>query len=127
MKSRREEEGANYYVDRYGSRYFAVVSATLLLCVLDAYLTLRILRFGGNELNPLMLLFIDRKPTLAMIAKYLGTAACIIIILVHKNFVVFGRLKVGYFLYVIFIVYGAVVSYEAFIVLAQAKIVGPPA
>jgi hypothetical protein len=125
MISRRQGEEVNYYVDRYETKYFAIVCAVLLLCVIDAYLTLRILRFGGNELNPLMLIFIDRRPALAMIAKYLGTAACIVIILVHKNFVVFGGLKVRYFLYVVFIIYCGLVLYEAYIVLTRARVFGP--
>jgi len=125
MKSRRQGEEANYYVDRYETKYFAVVCAVLLLCVFDAYLTLKILHLGGNELNPLMLIFIDRKPALAMIAKYLGTAACIVIILIHENFIVFGGLKVRYFLYVVFFIYCALVSYETYVVLTHIRIFGP--
>jgi hypothetical protein len=126
MKSRRQDADTNYYVDRYETKYFALICAALLLCVLDTYLTLRILHFGGSELNPLMLFLIDRKPTLAMIAKYLGMAVSIVIILIHKNFIVFDRLKVRLFLYFIFIIYGLLVSYEAYVVLTYVKIAGPP-
>jgi hypothetical protein len=126
MKSRRQDADTNYYVDRYETKYFALICAALLMCVLDAYFTLRILHFGGSELNPLMVVLIDRKPALAMIAKYLGMAVCIAIILIHKNFVVFGRLKVRYLLYVVFLIYGLLVSYEAYVVLTYVKIAGPP-
>ena len=126
MKSWREAD-TNYYVDRYETKYFALICAVLLLCVLDAYFTIRILHFGGTELNTLMLFLIDRNPALAIIAKYLGLAVSIVILLIHKNYIVFGRLKVRYLLYAVFVLYGILVSYEAYAVLTYVKLAGPPA
>lgn len=126
MRSWRKED-VNYYVDRYETRYFAVICAALLLCVMDAYFTIRILHLGGSELNTLMRFLIDRNPTLAIIAKYLGLAVSIVIILIHKNFIVFGRLKVRYLLYAVFILYVVLVSYEAYAVMTYVKLAGPPA
>lgn len=112
-KARREGEASDYYVDRYEPRYFVLISLILALCVLDAYFTLKIIDFGGQELNRFMLVFIDKKPISALIFKYLITAFSIVIILVHKNFRIFGRLKVCSLIYVFFFVYSSLVAYEA--------------
>jgi len=97
--ARRDEEGLNYYVDRYSPHYLAVMCSILVLCVLDAYFTLTLIRFGGVELNPFMLVLMNKDIVLAMIIKYLLTAFCIIFFLVHKNFRAFGKLRIGALLY----------------------------
>jgi hypothetical protein len=112
-KARRAGEDKDYYVDWYEPRYFVLISLILILCVLDAYLTLKILAFGGSELNLLMLFLMEKKPILAMVIKYVATAVCVGIILIHKNFIVFGKLKVYYLIYVVFFVYFILVTYEA--------------
>jgi hypothetical protein len=112
-KARRADEDKNYYVDRYEPRYFVFISLILLLCVLDAYFTLKILDFGGQELNILMFKFIYNKPISAMVVKYLGTALGVIFILIHKNFIVFNRIRVYHLIYMIFLIYFVLVMYEA--------------
>lgn len=113
-KARRAREDKNYYVDRYESRYFIMIIFILIFCVLDAYFTLKIIQFGGNELNPLMLIFFNKAPVFSMVIKYLITAGSIIFILIHKNFIVFGKVKVYYFIYVVFSIYFILVMYEIY-------------
>lgn len=112
-KARREEEDKNYYVDRYESHHFVLILFIMILCVLDAYFTLKILHIGGTELNPLMIGFIDRAPFACLLFKYLITAACLVIILVHKNFIVFSKVRASFFIYIIFFLYFSLVLYEA--------------
>ena len=112
-KARREAEDKNYYVDRYEPHYFILISLILALCVLDAYFTLKIIDFGGKELNRFMLVFMYSKPISALVFKYLVTAVSITIILIHKNFIVFGKVRVFYLIYVFFSVYLTLVAYEA--------------
>lgn len=114
-KARRKAEDKNYYVDWYEPRYFILISLILALCVLDAYFTLKIIDFGGEELNRLMFVFIYKRPISALVSKYLVTAASIIFILIHKNFLVFGKIRVFYLIYAFFFVYLALVAYEAVI------------
>jgi hypothetical protein len=118
-QARREEEKRNFFVDSYGSHYFILIVLILLLCVLDAYFTLRIIRFGGSELNPLMISALNTKPTLVMVIKYLLTAVGIIIILIFKNFYFFGKIRIAYFIYVVFFIYIILVAYEAYFVFAK--------
>ena len=120
-KNRRTNEAENYYVDRYESHYFVMIVSILILCVMDAYLTLKILHFGGQELNPLMLIFFNNHPILSMIFKYLITAIGITFILIHKNFIVFGKFKVYHFIYFVLALYSMLVLYELYIILMHSN------
>ncbi len=118
-ETRRADESKHYYVDWYEPRYFIMIVLILILCVMDAYLTLKILNFGGQELNPLMLLFFNKNPELSMVFKYMITAVSVIVILIHKNFIVFGKVKVYHFIYAIFSVYVVLVAYESYILFSH--------
>ena len=120
--ARRDIENVNYYVDRYNPHYLAVTCSILVLCVLDAYLTLTLIRFGGVELNPFMLVLMNKDFVLALIVKYLLTAFCMIFFLIHKNFKVFGKLRIGALLYGVLTLYIALVFMEAFSFYKVAKI-----
>lgn len=52
-----------------------LVSLILILCVLDAYSTLRILDLGGREVNRFMFFFLYKKPILTLMLKYFVTEA----------------------------------------------------
>lgn len=121
-KTRRAGEEKHYYVDWYESHYFIFIVLILILCVMDAYLTLKILHFGGEELNPLMLLFFNKHPLLSMVFKYLITAASITVILIHKNFIVFGKMKVHHFIYAVLAVYLVLVTYESYLLLSYVSV-----
>jgi hypothetical protein len=112
--ARRVEEDQNYYVDRYDAKYLALVLSIVVLCVFDAYFTLKIIHIGGQELNPLMIKFLDKFPEISLLMKYLVTVISLIILLIHKNFILFGKIKAYFFLYVIFSLYFLLVLYEVF-------------
>jgi hypothetical protein len=113
-QARRQMEDFNYYVDRYDAKYLALVLSIVVLCVFDAYFTLKIIHFGGRELNPLMIKFLDRFPEMSLVMKYLITVISLVILLVHKNFIIFGKVKAYFFLYIIFSLYFFLVLYEVF-------------
>ncbi len=111
-KARRLEEDCNYYVDRYELRYLFVITAILVLCFADAYMTLTLMRFGGSELNPFMLALMNKNIVLALVIKYLITVSCLTFFLVHKNFKVFGIIRVKALIYAVLYVYTALVGME---------------
>jgi hypothetical protein len=113
-QARRKDEDQNYYVDRYDAKFLALVLSILVLCVFDAYFTLKIIHDGGKELNPLMIKFLDRFPEMSLFVKYAVTAISLVILLVHKNFIIFRKVKAYFFLYVIFSLYFILVLYEVF-------------
>jgi len=116
-ENRRSLDGVNYYVDRYESKYLFLVIFILILCVLDALLTLKLLQHGGKELNPFMAVLIEKDALLFLISKISITAINLIILLVHKNFHVFGNFKLRYIIYSIFALYFILILYEVYLYL----------
>ncbi len=121
-KARRREEDRNYYVDRYELRYLLLITAILILCFLDAYFTLTLLRFGGFELNPFMLLLMNKDIALALISKYLITVFCLIFFLLHKNFRIFKWIRINSLIYGVLWVYLALVSVEFYWIFSLTRI-----
>jgi hypothetical protein len=120
-KARRFAEAENYYVDRYELRYLFLIIAILILCFLDAFLTVILLQLGAKELNPFMLIFIEKDVVLSMVVKYVITALCLIFILVHKNFRIFKNIRVHSLIYFVLTLYVALVLFEF---VSYVKIVG---
>jgi hypothetical protein len=86
-RSDRRRVAAPSYVDIHEPLLLLVILTALLLCIIDSYNTLLLLDLGGVEINPLMRELIDRNATLFFSVKYVLTAFCLIILLVHKRFV----------------------------------------
>jgi hypothetical protein len=120
-RARRVEEGENYYVDRYELHYLFLIISILILCFLDAFLTVILLQLGAEELNPFMLIFIKKDVVLSMVVKYLITALSLICILIHKNFRIFRNLRVHSLIYFVLTLYVVLVLFE---VVSYIKIVG---
>jgi hypothetical protein len=59
-----------------------------------------------------MLRILEMSPNLALVIKYLITAGGIVILIVFKNFVVFGRIRVSRLIPVVFLIYLLLVVYE---------------
>jgi hypothetical protein len=120
-RARRGEEAENYYVDRYELRYLFLITSILILCFLDAFLTVILLQLGAEELNPFMLIFIEKDVVLSMVVKYVITAVSLICILIHKNFRIFRNLCVHSLIYFVLTLYIVLVLFEF---ISYIKIVG---
>lgn len=120
-KARRVQEAENYYVDRYELRYLFLIISILVLCFLDAFLTVILLQLGAEELNPFMLIFIKKDVVLSMVVKYVITALSMICILIHKNFKIFRNLRVHSLIYFVLTLYVVLVLFEF---ISYMKIVG---
>jgi hypothetical protein len=113
--NRRLGENKNYYVDRYPSKYVLLIISIMLLCVSDAFFTLKILQQGGVELNPIMAVLIQKDPVLFLVVKFSITAVNLIILLVHKNFQLYGNFKLRYLIYFVFFLYFVLILYEIYL------------
>ena len=111
-KARRVEEAEDYYVDRYELRYLFLIISILILCFMDAFLTIILLQLGAEELNPFMLIFIEKDVVLSMVVKYVITALSLLCILMHKNFRIFRNLRVHSLIYFVLSLYIALVVFE---------------
>ncbi len=74
------------------------------MCIIDGYNTLLLLDLGGVEINPLMRELIDRDATLFFSVKYALTAFCLMILVVHKRFLLL-RVVSGYHI-IIAVIFG---------------------
>jgi hypothetical protein len=118
--NRREADRANHwYVDRYDSASVLAFVSTLLLSVADAFLTLKLVHDGATELNPVMDFYLKAGPPPFVMAKYLLTASCLILLLVHKNYrVLAGRMATWNILYIVPFLYGLLIAYEVNLMLS---------
>lgn len=81
---------SDYYMDWYEPRYWSVVIVIMLLCIADAFFTVILINNGANELNPIVSRLLDGGVLWFFSLKYLLTAACAMIIMMHKRFQIFG-------------------------------------
>ena len=103
----------NTIVKRYETRYLILILSILLLCILDAHFTMNILQMGGIEMNPIMSVLLEENVGLMLVMKYVITASGLILLLVYKNFRIFGRIRVSSLIYMVFGLYVVLVLTEA--------------
>jgi hypothetical protein len=83
---RRRGERDNIYVDRYERRDLWGVVVVLVLNILDAWLTLLYLGYGGTEANPLARKLLEWGTSWFLGAKSLLVTACLLFLAIHKTF-----------------------------------------
>lgn len=113
-KARRQDEANNYYVDKFESRYLIMVGLVMIFCIMDYGLSFKIFEKGGAELNVLMAAFMANGRVLLLLVKLCLTLICLVFILLHKNFKVFGLIKAHVLIYYVFSVYFVLVLYEVY-------------
>lgn len=109
---RRAEDKVNAYVDRYSLFQACLIVSVVILSCMDAFFTLRILEAGGEEVNPVMLHLMGYGITWFVGIKILVTSLGVLFLVVHKNFVVRGKLNVTHILYFFFFGYLILIQYE---------------
>lgn len=109
---RRAEDRSGLYVDRYESELFFVVVGVVLLSSCDAFLTLILLQRGAIELNALMAVLITNDIQMFVNLKLALTSLSLILLVIYKNFKVFGRFRVYHILWLTLYCYGFLILYE---------------
>ena len=107
----RRYNGAVGYIDRYEMPLFVVSIGVFVLGCVDACLTLRLLAAGATEVNPLLDAVLRADTTLFLLVKFVLTAIGLAILVLHKNFTVFYRLKGQTILQIAFAIYVCLVGY----------------
>jgi len=106
-----------FYVDHYSPELFFTIVSILLLCVIDALLTLTLLDRGAQEVNPVMAYFLQFGPYTFFTFKYLLTIIPIICLLMFRNIVLrVIKISARSVLYFIAVFYLAVVGMELYFV-----------
>lgn len=113
LHARRVADRKNYYVDRYPKRWMLVSLSIMVLCCLDAFFTLMLIHEGvAEEANPVMRYFMEDDVLKFMIVKYLLTTIGLVVLLTHKNFLLFRLVNVGHVLYGFLALYVVLIKYE---------------
>lgn len=118
VKARRVRErridydGGRHYVDVHGPGLLLIILMILVMCVADAYLTLTLLNDGAVELNPVMRPLVKSDWGTFFYVKYGVTACSLLILLMHKNFRLFGSLTGRQLLLSVLLAYALVIGYE---------------
>lgn len=115
FKRRRRNYHKNNYVDLHEPKLFYIVLAVLLLCAIDAYITMVILQHGGKEMNPLMDALIRRDIAQFFYVKFFVTATCVLFFLIHKNFMFFKRFTGYHFLFGSLFIYVLLFIWEIYL------------
>ena len=110
---REEDRFAQPYVDRYSFKSVATVVVTLILSMMDAVFTLKLVSLGGKELNPIMDFFLQFGPFPFLLVKFFFLLSCLMVFLVHKNRNVFwDRVSVKALLLSALGIYVVLILYE---------------
>jgi hypothetical protein len=114
MRNRRTNEHRQpYFVDRFSSGMLLCVLMLIVASLVDAALTIRVLRAGGEEVNPLMECLLNHSLEAFVIGKYLLTVVGLPLLLIFKNHYLFGtRLRVGHLIGVAVALYCVLIGYQ---------------
>ncbi|MGQ0592147.1 MAG: DUF5658 family protein [Gammaproteobacteria bacterium] len=100
------------YVDRYPSSVVLAAVALFTLAGVDAYGTLVLLEAGAQEVNPVMEALLEAEPAWFVPVKLGLTAVGVLMLVLHKNFSLFGHIPALKILYGLLGLYGCLIAYE---------------
>jgi len=107
------EDHANCYVDLYEPHLFFLSLAVVCMSCVVAFMTLNVIQNGkALEWNPVMAVLIQHNVHSFIAVKYMLTALPILILLAHKSFTLFGKIRISRLLYLFFGGYLALNLYE---------------
>ena len=122
-RRRRDEHQRPYFVDRFSATTLVLILVFLLLSIVDAVITIHLLRSGCDEANPLMARLLEWGILPFLVGKYILTAAGLPLLLVIKNFTLFGtRFRVDYLLPVLVVLYVILLLYQVSLLRTHAEL-----
>ncbi len=117
---RRAGRGKPGYVDYYAGHLMLCTIAILFLSALDAFLTLNILANGGEELNWFMAVLIEDSVEKFVGFKLALTAMALMMLVIHHNVQLMGRVRVRHIKYMILCSYSVLIGYELYLLESAA-------
>jgi hypothetical protein len=114
MRNRRMEEHRQlYFVDRFPPATLILILSLLVLTLVDGVLTIHLLDADCQEANPIMEYLLGHGLMSFVIGKYILTAAGLPLLLVYKNYYLFGTpFRVGYLIPVFVGLYIILLCYQ---------------
>jgi hypothetical protein len=110
--TRRLDDSRFHSLDWHSSHLLAVAIGILLLCVVDAFLTLQLLQAGAKEVNPIMAGLIYRSVATFAALKMGMTSVGVVLMVFLARYRFMRLLRVEWVLYGVLVVYFALIGYE---------------
>ncbi|HYC08451.1 MAG TPA: DUF5658 family protein [Steroidobacteraceae bacterium] len=100
-------------VDWHHPQWLAIAVLIVTFSCSDAFLTLMLLEQGAYEVNPLMAPLLLQGSAVAFAVVKIGlTASGVVLLTQLARIRAFGRVPVGFVLYTVLALYGALIVYE---------------
>ena len=110
---RMPDRAQPYFTDRFSPSTLLLILTLLLLSLLDAVITIRLIPAGCDEVNPLMAQLLEFGVVPFLLGKYFLTAAGLPLLVVFQNFTLFGtRFRVYYLIPLFISLYIALILYQ---------------
>jgi hypothetical protein len=109
---RRFGESRFHSLDWHAAHLLAVAIGIVLLCVLDAFLTIALLEGGAYEVNPIMAALIYRSVAAFAALKMGMTSAGVVLMVFLARYRFMRLLPVEWVLYGVLIAYASLIGYE---------------
>jgi hypothetical protein len=117
---RRLGDSGVHFLDWHSAHLLAVSIGILLLCVVDAFLTLILLQTGAVEVNPFMAGLIYRSVAVFAALKMAMTSVGIILMVCVARYRFMRLLQVEWGLYGVLIAYASLILYEVWLIKGSA-------
>jgi hypothetical protein len=105
---RKEDKKKHIFVDHYGLQLFITLLFLFILSILDAYLTLHLVKANiAIEINPVMAVYLGHSSITFLLEKFLFTLAAVFIFCIGNHFSI-TRISLAF----VIIIYLGVVLYE---------------
>ena len=112
---RRKNDEFRALLHWHDSKWLYITLALLTLCTLDAILTLKILSFGGKEVNTFMAALINTDVELFAWLKITLTAFGSVVLVAYKHLTLFRVFNVGHVLLLFLGFYFMLITYECYL------------
>ena len=117
LARRRNDRNRIVYFDRYSSTSFWLIITILILSIVDAFLTVILIRNGAVELNPVMAYYLNISPQIFMVVKYFLTSLSVFILLIYGRVALRGGLiQIRSVFPLIITVFASVVVWEIYLI-----------
>jgi hypothetical protein len=110
--ARRGQDARFHALDWHATHLWAVSIGILILSVVDAFLTLRLLSAGAVEVNPIMALFVGGNVALFAGLKMAMTGVCVALMVLLAGYRFMRVLRVDVILYCILMAYVILIAHE---------------
>jgi hypothetical protein len=110
--SRRRSETRYHSLDWHDAHLLAVAIGILLLSAADAFMTVRLLSIGADEVNPIMAAVVYRSAAVFAIVKMTLTGLGVTIMVVLARYRFMRMVRVDVVMYAVLVAYSALLTYE---------------